>query len=127
MAYQIAQCKIIKNKNGKFEVQASDSGTLFSSGKFEENKYIISSINRTYPIYQLGIQSLPGLKIQINDNGTEVVVGQTGIFELNLLKATPIYGFSLTNLEQMYENSTTMYVLIDVVYEGDVKQEVEVI
>ena len=36
------------------------------------------------PILQLGIQSLPGTKFYVNGNPTPVLVGVTGIYELDL-------------------------------------------
>lgn len=36
------------------------------------------------PIMQLGIQTLPGVKFYLNSNTNPVIVGSTGIFELDI-------------------------------------------
>lgn len=36
------------------------------------------------PIIQLGIQAYPGIKFYINNSSNPVIVGQTGIYELNV-------------------------------------------
>lgn len=72
-------------------------------------------------IYQFGVQTLPGVKMVINDNATEfghVIVGQTGIFELNLSDATPILSVQFPRLNTyLTQASPDMnYILIDLVY-----------
>ena len=36
------------------------------------------------PIYQLGIQSLPGTKFYLNGATNPIIIGNTGIYELDL-------------------------------------------
>jgi hypothetical protein len=48
--------------------------THYTTGKIFENYY---------PIYQLGVQSLPGTKMYINENSEPVIIGHTGIYEID--------------------------------------------
>ena len=43
-----------------------------------------SVFNNLYPITQLGIQTLPGTKFYLNNGQTPIIVGSTGIYELDL-------------------------------------------
>ena len=36
------------------------------------------------PIVQLGIQSYPGIKFYVNNSSNPIIIGQTGIYELNV-------------------------------------------
>jgi hypothetical protein len=40
--------------------------------------------NEYRPIVQLGIQALPGTKFYLNGNNMPIVIGNTGIYELDL-------------------------------------------
>ena len=55
------------------------SGTEFA------NKFIDGTLFSNYNrIIQLGIQSLPGTKFQLNNSTGSVIIGHTGIYELTL-------------------------------------------
>ena len=74
MAKQIKQFRYYEqnsNKNYPNTISLSNlaSGSIFS-------KYV--------PIIQLGIQSLPGTKFYLNNSNDPVIIGNTGIYELNL-------------------------------------------
>ena len=58
--------------------------TLFSDG----NERHFSGTD--YNIYQFSIQTAPGVRIKLNNNSSDVIVGQTGIWESNLTSLTPI-------------------------------------
>ena len=73
-------------------------------------------VNRS--VVQLGIQSLPGTKFFINNSGNPVVIGATGIYELNvdgLAKITNL-SFEPESVNRI-DNSSTGYILVDYVYE----------
>lgn len=68
-------------------------------------------------ITQLGIQTLPGVRVYINGEG--IIVGPTGIFELDIdgiSEISEIY-FDGTSLE-MIEDSPTAYLIIDMICES---------
>lgn len=73
-----------------------------------------------YPIVQLGIQTLPGTKIYINNHTTPVIIGATGIYELNvdgLSNITDIQ-FDDASLRTIAMNDNA-YVIIDYIYETE--------
>lgn len=81
-------------------------------------------------ISQLGIQARPGVKIYLNNsNNYPIVIGETGIFEINFPEKTGI----ITNIRfdansfygylQLGEDASNIYksdnpLLIDIIYEG---------
>ena len=71
-----------------------------------------------YPILQLGIQTLPGTKFYLNDNVEPIIVGFTGIYELDLDNQTEIVKLTF-NEESMttIENNSNGYLIVDILYE----------
>lgn len=73
------------------------------------------------PILQLGIQTLPGVKIHINSQtSTPVIIGATGIYELDLsnnveINSLYIDAFSMENIQ----SNPNSYLIIDTVYESE--------
>ena len=69
------------------------------------------------PITQLGIQTLPGIRVYLNNNiENPVIIGSTGIYELNLegiSEITNIY-FDSQSLSLIEDNSNA-YLIIDVI------------
>lgn len=54
------------------------------------NLYRSNNVFNGLRIYQLGIQALPGTKFYINGSTAPVVIGSTGIYELDLNSFSPI-------------------------------------
>ena len=84
------------------------------------------------PIYQLGIQAIPGTKVYINSPnvGKPIVIGKTGIFELDLNDQSVITSLRVDkasvqtirdiNYQGHEGNPTTeAYLLIDIIYESE--------
>lgn len=71
-----------------------------------------------YPIVQLGIQSLPGTKFYLNDSIDPIMIGQTGVFELDLSNNTEITSlkFDIASLKLIKANSGA-YLIIDIIYD----------
>lgn len=73
-------------------------------------------------IIQIGVQTLPGMEIYINKNPNPVIVGQTGIYELNLEGISSIYElkFGITQLRTINNPTNNAYLIVDYIYEqGD--------
>jgi hypothetical protein len=66
-------------------------------------------------IIQLGIQSLPGLRFQLN-NSNAIMIGSTGIYELNVEGYAEIkyLNFQSDSLKNVSENDGA-YLIIDVI------------
>lgn len=77
------------------------------------------------PITQLGIQSLPGTKFYLNDDGaiTPVIIGSTGIYELNLEGLSEITRLSFDEDSiQAIESNSGAYLIIDIIYSSSTEE-----
>ena len=73
------------------------------------------------PIIQLGIQALPGTKFSLNANLDPIIIGTSGMFELDLTNSSAVLTsltFDKDSLDQIDKNPDG-YLIIDIVYEGD--------
>lgn len=71
-----------------------------------------------FPILQLGIQALPGTKFYLNSSLDPIVVGFTGIYELDLDNRAEIVKltFNKTSIETIASNGNG-YLIVDVLYD----------
>lgn len=72
------------------------------------------------PIEQLGIQTLPGTKFYLNQSLDPIIIGGTGMYELDLRNTTAILSSLRFDVESM-ETIKTLdngYLIIDLVYTG---------
>lgn len=77
------------------------------------------------PITQLGIQTNPDFKFYINDSSNSIIVGGTGIYELDLEGIGQIYNlrFDADSLNEIIVNNQNNVdnqygLIVDIVYEG---------
>lgn len=78
-----------------------------------------------FPILQLGIQALPGTKIYLNEGTEAVVIGSTGIYELDLDGLAEIVKlqFDYTSLQIINDNDTAC-LIVDIIWDdGTAEQE----
>ena len=77
-----------------------------------------------YPILQLGIQALPGTKFYLNSSIDPVVVGFTGIYELDLDNQAEIVKltFNKESIEAINTNGNG-YLIVDVLYDDGTEDE----
>lgn len=71
-----------------------------------------------YPIVQLGVQSLPGTKFYLNESSEAVIVGQTGVYELDLglnSKITKIQ-FDAVSMKSIKDNQNA-FLIVDFIYD----------
>ncbi len=124
MAKRIAQFRYFGDK--EIIVNAGGQNTLYKhiSDNYTEaiNKAVLadgSIFNDYTPIIQLGVQTLPGTKFYLNANTYPIIVGASGIYELDLSNTSTIISsllFDLTSLE-LISNNPDGYLIIDIVYE----------
>jgi len=82
--------------------------------------YINGSVFKAYfPILQLGIQSLPGTMFYLNNAIEPVIIGRTGIYELDLEEETEISDirFDYTSIEAIGRNRNS-YLIVDIIYDN---------
>ena len=75
------------------------------------------------PIYQLGIQALPGTKFFLNGGIDPVIIGATGIYELDLQDKASISALrfdaeSMKTIEKAGDAGNG-FLIVDIVYEGE--------
>ena len=109
MANKVIQYRYYNDGNlNNFPSKAT--GNLFTSG---------TAFSETIPILQLGIQSLPGTKFKLNNSVDPIIIGSTGIYELNLDNKTEIssLAFDATSIQNINENNGA-YLIVDIIYEN---------
>lgn len=72
------------------------------------------------PITQLGIQALPGTKFYLNNATNPIIIGHTGIYELDLdgLSEITSLSFDSVSLNAIDANANS-FLIVDIIYEGD--------
>lgn len=109
MAKQIAQYRYYnagdtnRNQPDKIAYNNIVSGSIFST---------------TLPIIQLGIQALPGTKFYLNNGVDPIIIGSTGIYELDLEGKSEItaLSFAASSIKDIMNNPNG-YLIVDCVYE----------
>lgn len=107
----------------------------YQEPEMNKNKEIINSLNEPkelkrrelvsgeafkncLPIIQLGIQGLPGTKFYLNNNIYPVIIGMTGIYELNLEQKAEITALRFDNESVVaVKDNNNAYIIVDVVYD----------
>ena len=118
MANKIRQYRFYNNKNGanknypaNIMINAVKTDVTFdhytNGTVFESN----------FPILQLGIQAPPGTKFRIN-NGDDIIVGTTGIFELDLEGKTEITSLIFDAVSMAFINANdNLSLIVDTIYD----------
>lgn len=73
----------------------------------------------TLPILQLGIQTVPGTQFYLNGSPDPIIIGSTGIYELDLQNKTEIshLKFHPNLIDNINDEKTNAYLIVDIVYE----------
>ena len=86
----------------------------------KQTAYVSGDIFQAYfPILQLGIQSLPGTKFYLNEAVEPVIIGRTGIYELDLQGETEISAlrFDVYSMDAIDKNINS-YLIVDIIYDN---------
>lgn len=91
-----------------------------SNGIKPQYRNLISgtAFSQYMPIIQLGIQALPGTKFYVNGSNNPIIIGNTGIYELNLQGLTEINSlqFDASSIALIHSNKNA-YLIVDMIYE----------
>ena len=100
-------------------------GTNNANGNNSEgvayNKLVSGSIFKNhFPMVQLNIQATPGTKFYLNNSPSYLVVGPSGIYNLNLNGVAVItaLNFDAASINAIH-SSTDGYLIIDYIYETE--------
>ena len=113
MAKQIRQFRFYDAGNSKNQPSTITAARLESGSIF----FAESALGT---ITQLGIQSIPGTKFYLNSSTDPVIIGSTGIYELDLegvseITALSFDGQSLKNIA----NNSGGYIIVDAIYNAE--------
>ncbi len=102
----------------QFRYYGSDSDKNYPGDVTSYAALAAGNIFKSYnPVTQLGIQAEPGVKFYVNYGADPIMIGDTGIFELDLegLGTISSIRFDRNDLEAVQEAGP---ILIDIIYEG---------
>ena len=79
-----------------------------------------NAFDEIYPIIQLGVQTLPGTKIYLNNHTTPVIIGATGIYELDVAGLTNITDIQFDDESlKIINDNPNAYIIIDYICETE--------
>ena len=98
----------------------ADTSRNYPKGIAFRNLVSGSAFAKTLPIVQLGIQALPGTKFYLNNNDHPIIIGNTGIYELDLNGQTEITALSFDSVSvRAIDANQNGYLIVDVIYESE--------
>lgn len=109
MAYLVKQFRYYNNNNEKNQPSDLQSAQLVSGEIFANYA----------PIVQLGVQGLPGTKFEVNTSPEPILIGSTGIYELDLANGVTISSlkFNSQSIENI-QNNNSAYLIVDIIYDN---------
>ncbi len=124
MSKKIAQFRFFGDANSNFN--SRDKDAIYHQmddnqpSSLTSNDLIQGSAFNDYtPIIQLGVQALPGTKLNLNTNLDPIILGSSGMYELDLVDSSA----KLTSLTfdqesiEMINRNPDGYLIVDIVYE----------
>ncbi len=74
------------------------------------------------PVVQLGIQSLPGTKFYLNNSLNPIIIGATGIYELDLNGLAEITSLAFESKSiDIINEAPSASLIVDIIYEDGVE------
>lgn len=71
-----------------------------------------------FPVLQLGVQALPGTKFFLNNALEPIIIGSTGIYELDLGGQTEITAISFEGKSmELIRDNNNAFLIVDVIYD----------
>lgn len=106
--------RIVENKNEDGEIISVEHQSLINI----DNLVTGAIFSEYMPAIQIGIQTIPGVKFNLNNSYSPIVVGFTGIYEINVEDLTEITSirFDRDSINKINNNLNT-YLYVDIVYE----------
>ena len=83
-------------------------------------KHYVSGLvfGSNFPVLQLGIQALPGTKFYLNNAVDPIIIGLTGIWEIDLDGQTEITAIQIDNeSNQNIRDNNNAFLIVDVIYD----------
>lgn len=110
MANVVKQFRFYSDEDSSKNQPTGTLKSAFVSGTVFEN---------FFPILQLGVQALPGTKFYLNNAVDPIIIGRTGIYELDLDGETEISSmrFDVTSMNNI-SNNMNAYLIVDIIFDN---------
>lgn len=110
MANVVKQFRFYSDSDSSKNQPIGATGGTFVSGSVFENYF---------PILQLGIQALPGTKFYLNNATDPIIIGRTGIYELDLDGETEISNMRFDTVSvSNIANNVNAYLIVDIIFDN---------
>lgn len=101
-------------KKFKQIIYCNPTSTINTAGITKNNLVDGSAFSDYCPLTQLGVRALPGTKFYINGNNNPVIIGFTGMFELDLSAGGSITSLTFDpNTLREIEQNDSAYLVVD--------------
>ena len=121
MAYKVKQFRYYNDKSSEVsESKRNQPATLDSTTTLITSDHYVNGdvFGKHFPVTQLGIQALPGTKFYLNEAVDPVIIGATGIYELDLTNGIQIskISFAHDSMENI-KNNDNAFLIVDIIYD----------
>ena len=108
--------KVLQYRFGNNDIQPNNSEEQINATNLITGGIFANHV----PIVQLGIQTLPGVKFYINGSEEPIIVGVTGVFELDCTAGTYITALRFEKASvEMINGTPSAYLIVDTIYEEE--------
>ena len=118
MAYKVKQFRYYNDESSITGLN-QPSALQKNSISVTSDHYISGELFGTcYPVLQLGVQAMPGTKFYLNESIEPIIIGSTGIYELELEKGVQITQMKIDkrSIEKIRDNANAS-LIIDILYD----------
>lgn len=121
MAYKVKQFRYYNDKSSEVsESKRNQPTTLNGTTTLITSQHYVNGdvFGKNFPVTQLGIQALPGTKFYLNEAVDPVIIGATGIYELDLTNGIQIskISFAFDSME-IIKNNDNAFLIVDIIYD----------
>ena len=121
MAYKVKQFRYYNDKSSEVtESKRNQPTTLDGTTTLITSEHYVNGdvFGKHFPVTQLGIQALPGTKFYLNEAVDPVIIGATGIYELDLTNGIQIskISFAHDSMEKI-KNNDNAFLIVDIIYD----------
>lgn len=121
MAYKVKQFRYYNDKSSEVtESKRNQPTTLDGTTTLITSEHYVNGdvFGKNFPVTQLGIQALPGTKFYLNEAVDPVIIGATGIYELDLTNGIQIskISFAHDSMENI-KNNDNAFLIVDIIYD----------
>ena len=121
MAYKVKQFRYYNDKSSEVtESKRNQPTTLDGTTTLITSEHYVNGdvFGKHFPVTQLGIQALPGTKFYLNEAVDPVIIGATGIYELDLTNGIQIskISFAHDSIENI-KNNDNAFLIVDIIYD----------